>query len=365
VLWGEYMDHILLEQQADRIEMALASQKVPARVFAVTVAPRVIRFGLTTALGMKVARITALDEEIALALGVSSVRITRRNGCIEVEVPRTRLGRVALTKLCEGLKDVPPCTAVLGLDEYGKPLLLRLSSPEVAHVLIAGTTGSGKTALMRSLLFSLAMYNPPRTLQVVLVDPKGHGLGVLANLPHRLGPLACGVEEATEVLGRLVAEMERRDRWQVREPMLVVAIDEVAELALTGGQRILAALTRLTQRGREAGVHVIASTQKPTAAILGSLAKANFPVRLVGSVGSPEEAKIATGIAGSGAEKLTGRGDFLLVNKGQCFRFQAAWIGAEALVQEIRRRWPNTRLALQAEANGTEDHCEGEQQQQS
>ena len=348
------MQRALLERQADHIEMVLASQKVQGRVFAMTVAPRVVRFSLMTGMGTKVAKVSALAEEIALALGVATVRIARANGSIEVEVPRSQPGKVDLTKLCSDLKTVPPCTAALGLDEAGAPLLLRLPSPDVAHVLIAGRTGSGKTVLMRTLLLTLAMFNEPRAVQIVLIDPKGRGLGPLSEIPHRLGPLTRVTEEAVVVLERLVAEVERRDRHQIREPRLVVAIDEVAELALAGGQPILDALARLTQRGREAGVHVVACTQKPTANVLGSLAKANFPVRLVGSVGSPEEAKIATGIASSGAEKLTGQGDFLLVTQGQCLRFQAAWVDAPTLTQLVKRVQVSHSPRLLLEATGTE-----------
>lgn len=350
------MRRALLEQQADTIEMVLASQRVPGRVFAMTVAPRVIRFSLATALGTKVQRISGLAEEIALALGVPSARIVRVGGALQVEVPREEPGKVELEALCRAMPTPPPpCTAVLGVDEVGAPLLLRLPSPDVAHVLIAGTTGSGKTALLRSILVSLAMHNRTSALEVVLIDPKGHGLGVLAELPHRLGPLAQEVWDATDVLNRVVVEMERRDRRKVREPRIVVAIDEVAELAMLGGDRVIHLLTRLTQRGREAGIHVIASTQKPTAAVVGSLAKANFPVRLVGSVGSPEEAKVATGIAASGAEKLTGHGDFLLVSKGQTIRFQAAWISPEAIARLIREWQKPQGSTLAAEpATGTE-----------
>lgn len=350
------MRRAILEQQADTIEMVLASQRVPGRVFSMTVAPRVVRFSLATSLGTKVQRISGLAEEIALALGVSSARIVRSDGALQVEVPRAEPGKVELeTLLREMPAPPPPCTAVLGVDEAGSPLLLRLPSPDVAHVLIAGTTGSGKTALLRTLLASLAMHNRSSALQIVLIDPKGRGLGMLADLPHRQGPLAREIWDVIDVLHRVVAEMERRDRRKMREPRLIVAIDEVAELAMLAGDRVLNLLTRLTQRGREAGIHVIASTQKPTAAVLGSLAKANFPVRLVGSVGSPEEAKVATGIAGSGAEKLTGHGDFLLVSKGQTIRFQAAWISPEAIAQVVKRlQQPGSSSVEMRSATGTE-----------
>jgi len=112
---------------------------------------------------------------------------------------------------------------------------------------------------------------------------------------------------------------------------LVVAVDELADLLQTGGSAVEAMLTRLSQRGREAGIHLVACTQKPTAALIGGAMKANFPVRLVGAVASRDEARLAAGIADSGAEKLEGKGDFLLVAKAEVVRFQAAWLSGEDL----------------------------------
>jgi S-DNA-T family DNA segregation ATPase FtsK/SpoIIIE len=230
--------------------------------------------------------------------------------------------------LCEQLSEVPPVTAVLGLEQTGAPLLLRLSSPDVAHVLIAGTTGSGKTALARTLLASLAMYNRQSQVQLVLIDPKGRGFGAMAALPHALGGVVSTPEAAVERLRWLVMEMERRDREAISRPAIVVAVDELADLLQSGGAAVEAMLTRLAQRGREAGIHVVACTQKPTAALIGGAMKANFPIRLVGAVASKDEARYASGVTDSGAEKLEGKGDFLLVAKGDTVRFQAAWIGS-------------------------------------
>ena len=110
------------------------------------------------------------------------------------------------------------------------------------------------------------------------------------------------------------------------EPRVVVVLDELADLVQVGGREVEGAVTRLTQRGREAGLHVVACTQKPTASVIGGLVKSNFPVRLVGSVASPEDAKVATGLAGTGAERLMGQGDFVVVAKGHVTRLQAAYI---------------------------------------
>jgi S-DNA-T family DNA segregation ATPase FtsK/SpoIIIE len=351
--------------QADRIEMVLASHKVPARVTGGTITPRLVRFHLSTPLGVRVHQVANLSEEIALSLGVSSCHVYRQDGQVEVEVPRTQGKVVPLLPLCQrlagerpgGQPTVPPLTAVLGLDPEGVPLLLRLPSPNVAHVLIAGTTGSGKTALARTIVTSLVLYNSQRSLQVVLIDPKGRGLMPFEGLPHLLVPVVTRLDEALPLLERLVAEMERRDAEGRCEPRLVVVLDELADLVQVGGREMETAVTRLTQRGREAGLHLVACTQKPTAAVIGGLMKSNFPVRIVGSVASPEDAKVATGLAGTGAERLLGQGDFLVVAKGQVTRLQAAYLETGELRDLVARFVQGARPLLMA-ATGTDGRAE-------
>src|SRR5512143_1077773 len=352
----------LLDYQADQIEMVLYSHKTPARVTGGAVTPRWVRFEVMPALGAKISSIAHLSEEIALRLGSSGVRVRRQGGAVQVEVPREDGQTVRLLPLAARLREVPRQTAVLGLDEEGAPLLLRLPSPEVGHVLVAGTTGSGKTALARSMAVSLALHNRQGEVQLVVIDPKGRGYGVLEGLPHLLRPVVREVYEANYVLSELVGEMLRRDREKVQEPRLVVVIDEMADLVEAGGVGVARSITRLTQRGREAGIHLIGCTQKPTVEAIGSLVKSNFPVRLVGSVASPEDAKVASGLKETGAERLLGRGDFLLVVKGQVTRFQAAYVSQqemEAVVAKLctasaaspkPRRWPAEDLA----ATGTD-----------
>jgi len=261
----------------------------------------------------------------------------RDDGALNIEVPRSESAKVLLVELCHRLVETPPCSPLLGVDQGGTPLLLNLPSPDVAHALICGTTGSGKTALARSMALSLALYNPQRQLQLLLIDPKGRGFVPLAGLPHLLCPPLIRLPQVLERLIWLGAEMERRDRQGTSLPRLVVFIDELADLLMQGGKEMAAAVTRLSQRGREAGIHLVACTQKPTAAVLGSLTKANFPVRIVGSVTSPEEAKVAAGFAGTGAERLQGRGDFLLVAKGRTTRFCAAYVSAAEARQHAGR----------------------------
>ncbi len=361
----------LLEYQADQIERVLVSHRLLGRVTGGTVTPRWVRFQLLPELSTKISRLTALSEEIALRLGAPDVRVVRQGPVIHIEVPRADAQPVRLLPLCQQLEGLPRQAAVLGLDEAGLPLLLRLSSPEVAHVLIAGTTGSGKTALARAMALSLAIYNRLGEIQMIFIDPKGSGFGPFTqpggSLPHLLRPPVRDVHQAIFLLGELVEEMVRRDRENISSPRIIIFIDELADLMEQGGRAMDRLMTRLAQRGRSAGLHLIACTQKPLAAAIGSLTRSNFPVRLVGSVASADDAKIAAGIPGTGAEKLLGRGDFLLVAKGQVTRFQAAYVSEADIRQIVSRLQPRHRTSRgwldsaerQLAATGTEGASSG------
>lgn len=325
----------VLEFQADRIETVLAQHRVPGRVAGGTVTPRWIRFQVFPSMGSRISRIKGLSEELAAAVDAPSCRIARKGAAVMVEIPRSDKQQVRLTGLLQSNKDVPPVTAVLGLAEDGVPLLIRLPSPDVAHVLVSGTTGSGKTALLRTMALSLAAnHAEDRGLSLVLIDPKGgRAFDCLTGLPHLARPVVTDIREAIESLESLVRLMEQRDRTRQSSPAVVLFIDELTDLMMVGGADAERHLTRLVQRGREAGIHVVAATQKPSASVIGSLVKANFPVRLVGKVSSAQDAQVAAGWPGTGAERLLGRGDFIAVAEGQVYRFQAAY----ASVEEIAR----------------------------
>lgn len=330
-----------LETFSDQIEAVLDQHSLEGEVTGGLVTSRLVRFHLRMPLGARVNKIAALHEEIAMALGCREVRIQRSGRQIDIEMPRRTGATILLTDLQQHLGDVPSFSAILGVDGSGMPLLLRLISADVTHVLVAGTTGSGKTALARALLTSLAANNSPETLRIVLIDPKRRGFAPLATLPHVLRGIISSLEDVSAALSAVLQEMEERDLTDRSRPVVIVAIDELADLIQTGGKAIEQAITRITQRGREAGIHVVACTQKPSAAMIGSGMKANFPVRLVGAVASRDEARYATGIKDSGAEKLEGRGDFLLIARGEAIRFQAAWVddsGVEALAGELPAR---------------------------
>lgn len=323
----------LLEYQADQIEMLLMAHKIYGRVVGGTVLPRLIRHYISLAPGEKPEAVERLAKSIAHRLHVQAARIDQdTDGRVVIEVPRPDRHDITLQALSR--LRIPRHTAILGLSvEDGTPLLLHIPSADVAHVLVAGITGSGKTELARTIVASMAMRNRPSELQMVLVDPKARKFGDMAWLPHLLlGEITTDPEDVLDVLQMLTAVMLQRDRDNVTMPRILVVIDELADLVATGGQEFQEDTQRLLQRGREAGIHILACTQKPTVDAIGSLVKSNFPVRLVGSVANPEDAKVATGIAGTGAEKLMGRGDFILVRQGLTHRFQAAIVTREFIL---------------------------------
>jgi S-DNA-T family DNA segregation ATPase FtsK/SpoIIIE len=184
----------------------------------------------------------------------------------------------------------------------------------------------------------------------VLVDPKRRAFAPFASLPHLLWPLIDDATDAVDAMGELVKLMEARDRaagsaQMTSTPCIVVVLDELADLMQTAGKPLGEHLTRLAQRGREAGIHIIACTQKPSSQVLGTLIRANFPARLVGKVVSPEDARVAAGIGGTGAERLAGHGDFLAVAAGQVLRFKGAYVSPAEMKQVVAqmssapRRW--------------------------
>lgn len=328
----------MMELMADRIEAMLATHRVPVHVTGGTLTPRWVQFNVTPAQGVRLSRITGLSEELAAALDAPACRVQRRGATVAVEVPRRDPHVVRLGSLGLDEEEIPPVTAVLGLAEDGAPLLIRLTSPDVAHILVAGTTGSGKTALLRTMILTLAQYNPPADLALVLIDPKGAALAPFSGLPHLARPVIRESLEAAEALASAVRLMERRPVRRRGDPAIVLVIDELADVLMTAGETVCAALTRLAQRGREAGLHIVAATQKPTAAVLGPLMKANFPTRLVGRVTSIEDARVAAGWSGTGAERLTGNGDFIAIAEGRMLRFQAAYASEGELLRELAAR---------------------------
>ena len=315
-----------LNLTADRIEAVLRERHAAASIVGGRVLPGFVEMLLRPEPGTKVSQVKALQADIALAVGNDNVRIAQNGTNLAIQIGRERRQFVHLNTLMSQIRPIPQYTAVLGLTEDGSPLLARLSSPEVTHILIAGTTGSGKTSLAHTILSSLCVQHRPYELGLVIIDPKNRDRdGFMRTVErHLLLPVARDNSMAMTALDKLITVMEKRSVQTEPLPRIIVYIDELADLCMTGGVTVLDAITRIAQRGREAAVHLLLCTQKPSTKAIGSLLKSNLPLRLVGRVTSAEDARIASGQAGCGAEKLSGSGDFIAIAMGKAIRFQAA-----------------------------------------
>jgi S-DNA-T family DNA segregation ATPase FtsK/SpoIIIE len=294
-------------------------------------------------------KLLALDETLALALSADSVRLGRLRGWVtcEAALPAAMFRPLALDALAPGRG---PAVA-LGKSVVGAPVGLDLADSLTPHVLVAGTTGSGKTALLSAILAQLARQCDPAELRLLVIDAKGD-LRPFAHLPHLAHPIIHDPREAIQVLAWAVAELDRRKSSPVPW-RLVIVIDEIAELlAVAGGKDGAAAesLRRIAALGRSLGVHLICGTQHPTGDVLGgSLAKANLPARLTGRVLDAQASTLATGQAGLAAHRLRGRGDFLAVAGGEVQRLQVAFVGERDLATLPRTGQANVpRLDLDA-----------------
>lgn len=337
-----------LEYQADRVEAVMAAHKTPVRVTGGTVGPRLIRFFLNPAPHIRFASIKHLADDLAIAMQVPTLTIDRGKEGVILEFSNPDPRPVTLLNLLPEAMPMPLATALLGLTDDGAPLLARLSAPEVAHILVAGTTGSGKSALLRTMAASLALTHTPNLIQLLCIDPKGRAFPAFNAVPHLTRRPIVHVPEALEALRSVARVMESRDRrgetppvnynavQDTSIPRIVIFIDELADLVMQGEAPFTAVLTRLVQRGRQAGIHVIAATQYPSSAILSGVMRANFPLRLVGRVVSADDARVASGRAGTNAHLLNGRGDFLAVSGGEDpLRFQVAYIDEKDLQQQM------------------------------
>lgn len=336
-----FVDKALIVAWADRIERCLEIHGVPARVDGGIVAPRWVIFTVNPYQATPVKSIRRHSEDLAAALQVRNVRLTRGDfGEILVEVPHPNPQAIYLTKALQTRQEeaggLGPMSAMLGLDSRGNIIDIQLDSPTIVHTLVSGTTGSGKTVLLRSIVLSLALNNRPRDMRLVLLGG-GPAFRPFETLPHLLYDVSPFLDESAEVLVDLVDQMDERIAQDYDRPYIVVVIDELADLivAVPGVQENL---SRILQRGRNAGIHVVAATQKPTASVLGSLVTANFPARVTGRVTDARYASIATGIPESGAEQLESAGDFLLVAGGETIRFQAAYVDEQEIRQALRER---------------------------
>lgn len=289
----------------------------------------------------KIAHIEAVLEELAESISNSRMQATPvrlRKLPLGLELPHPNPQPLIPSP---EIMQQPQFQMVLGQSfGYGGETDLILDLREQAHLLVAGATGSGKSSLVNLMLTTLLWGTPPSELGLVLIDMKNDDLVPFRNMPHVLAS-AYNKEQALSVVTRLFDEKERRIAagTHMDWPQILVVIDEWAELS--GDKEIMAMLASLLAVGRSIGIHILGSTQKPLASVIGSISKGNFTVRLVGSVLSSEDARTAAGIPKTGAEYLPGLGSFLVIVKGQVERFQAYYSGplGETAQAAIQMRW--------------------------
>lgn len=323
-----------LEVQSLQIEQVFARRRVPAQVSGGRIRQESIRFELQGQLAAGWDRLRELKAELLTALRARDVNIeVVEDGHLSIEVWPGEMYPVDLLDLQASVSDLTPVTAVLGLSEDERPVLLNFQSPQLAHLLIAGGPQAGKTAMLRTIALSLAMANKQSQLQLLVISgddtcaTETHLLRPINYLPHILAPVIDRPEEARDVFRFLVEEMEYRLSQGVGSPLIFVLIDRVVSLLQQNNQKLLDPLTKLAQRGAAAGIRLVLTTRHPGAAVLDNFLRAQFPVRLVGRVKDGQAAYAASGIPGSQAELLRGQGDFVAVANETMVSFQGAYVG--------------------------------------
>jgi len=306
-------------------------------------------YRLDRASGVTVQKVVSLAPEIDEALTAIRGKKTRCRISplpLRVEVPRRDAQIISIyDALNEVRQNLGPIRddrllALIGesVQNTGTaPYLLNFMSPNTPHVLIASTTGGGKSNLLTGMIASLAALNDARKLSIMVLDPKGIDLHHLDGLPHLVGPVVRDADKCVSALQAVVKEMDKRKRTG-KEPShrIIVVIDEMAELMDIAGDEVSYQIKRIMQLGRGLGIHVIAATQKPTVEQVGSIVKAQFPIRLVGTVASDVDAKVAAGCSGTGAERQAGRGSFLSVRNGDVRSLQAYYADKHETAQRCR-----------------------------
>ena len=342
-----------LRLNKDRLASSIKSFGVNARIIGYTRGPTVTRFDLELEQGVKLNRLTNLSDDIALALGVVSVRVAPipdKISTVGIEVPNKVISTVYLRDIIDSPKfraAKSVTSFAVGKDIGGEPVVGNIS--KLPHLLIAGTTGSGKSVCMNSLIISLLYKADPDEVKLIMIDPKMVELGVYNGIPHLYIPVVTDPKKAAGALQWAVTEMLKRYRLfsevgvrnlsayntyleengQSKMPNVVVVIDELADLMLVASKEVEESICRVAQMGRAAGVHLIIATQRPSADVITGLMKANIPSRIAFAVSSALESRII--LDNSGAEKLIGMGDMLYapIGCGKPQRIQGAFVSDE------------------------------------
>jgi S-DNA-T family DNA segregation ATPase FtsK/SpoIIIE len=341
------------EGTSRRLTQALSDLGVKAQVIRAVVGPRVTRYELRLGSGVKVGKVSNLQQDIAYALAATEVRILAPipgKSAVGVEVPNTRPATVTLGDVFQEYPEGNDWALPVGLgkDISGRAVFLDLA--EMPHLLVAGTTGSGKSVMLNGLLTSLLMTTDPRQVKMVLIDPKRVELSMFGRVPHLITPVVTDVKKASNALGWAVAEMERRyevlEKMGVRSlegynarsenqmPYVVVVIDELADLMMQAASKVEDAIIRLAQKARAVGIHLVVATQRPSVDVITGMIKANIPSRIAFAVSSQVDSRVI--LDGPGAEALLGMGDMLYkpVSAARSSRVQGAFI-SETEVEKV------------------------------
>jgi len=317
--------------------------------------PVVTTFEFKPAAHIKVSKILSLEDDIAMALKAQTIRIQAPipgKDVVGIEIPNVELETIYLRELIESKlfqNAASPLTIILGKDIVGNPFITDLK--KLPHLLIAGTTGSGKSVGINAMILSLLYKNSPEKLKLVMVDPKMLEFSIYNDIPHLLTPVITEPKQAINAMSNMVVEMDRRYSIMAKTktksienynekakaeglelmPYVVVIIDELADLMMAGGKDVEVSIARLAQKARASGIHLIIATQRPSTDVITGLIKANLPSRLSFRVGSKIDSKVI--LDQMGADSLLGRGDLLFTPPGSSnlVRVHAPWASEQEI----------------------------------
>ena len=351
-----------VEANKKLIQTTLEKFGIPVTMGKVSVGPTVAQYTLRPEEGVKLARITALQNDLALALAAHPIRIEApipNTNLVGIEIPNKDVSLVRLKDLLSSkvfTKAQSPLTIVLGKDVSGLTQVGTIES--MPHLLIAGATGSGKSIFINTLILSLLYRNSPALVRMILVDPKRVELSLYNNIPHLLTPVITEPDKTVNALKWAVKEMDRRYRLLAEHgsrniasfnannpdhalPLIVIVIDELADLMATHSRDVEGMIVRLAQMARAIGIHLVLATQRPSVNVITGIIKANVPARIAFNVASQIDSR--TILDGAGAEKLLGSGDMLFLpgDRAKPTRLQGGFISEEEVrqvVQEIREK---------------------------